>query len=314
MRLPSFLTLLLLAACTVEPILPRPALAVPDPLNLPAVFDCLRSNRLALVSAHRGQAEPSRAENALSSLRETAAAGPLLLEVDVARTADGVLVLMHDDTLDRTTSGRGPVAGRTVTSLRRLQLRTPDGRLLGEPVPVLADVLRWARREGAMLKLDMKRGVSRTDVVQAVRAARMESQVVLIAYDLAGTRELLALAPEMMVSASGANAAEWRTLLQMAQSNPRLLGFTGTREPDAALIAGMNAVGMEAITGTLGRPGERLDDHFMADGDGREYADLAARGVAVIASDRPIDAWYALKAAGRDGTRCLDPQADEEMR
>jgi glycerophosphoryl diester phosphodiesterase len=95
-------------------------------------------------------------------------------------------------------------------------------------------------------------------------------------------------------------------------ATPKMLGFTGTREPDAALIARMDAVGVEAITGTLGRPGQRLDDRYLADGDGSEYADLAARGVTLIASDQPVEAWQALKKADRDGMICLTGQKAEE--
>jgi glycerophosphoryl diester phosphodiesterase len=84
-----------------------------------------------------------------------------------------------------------------------------------------------------------------------------------------------------------------------------MLAFTGTREPDPALIARLDAAQVEAITGTLGRPGQRLDDRYLADGNGSEYADLAARGVTLIASDQPVEAWRALKEADRDGTICL---------
>jgi glycerophosphoryl diester phosphodiesterase len=302
----AILGLLLLAACAVEPVRPPspPMAAVPP--DLPALFDCLRERGLGLVSAHRGQADPSRAENALASFRETVAAGPILIEVDIRRAADGTLVLMHDDTLDRTTTGTGPVADQTLPALKRLRLADPAGRARDETVPTLGEALAWARTSGAILQLDIKRGVPFAEVVAAVRAAGLSGQVVLIAYNLADVQELVRLAPDMMVSASGRDEAEVAALLAMAADNPRMLGFTGTREPDQALLDRMKAVGMEAITGTLGRPGERLDDRYLADGDGAGYAALIARGVALIASDQPVLAWRALKAAGRDGTICLE--------
>lgn len=297
---------LALAACTRQPVRP----AVPAPRagttpDLPALFDCLRERRLALVSAHRGQADPTRAENALVSFRETVARGPLLIELDVNRSADGALVLMHDDTLDRTTSGTGPVTGRTLAELRALRLKDSAGRSTGEAVPLFADALSWARSAGVIVQVDVKRGVDWAQVVDLVRAAGMEEQVVLITYNLADTERLLKLAPGMMISASGRGAAEDAAILALARGNSRMLGFVGTREPEQAVLDAMGDVGMEAISGTLGRAGQRLDDRYMADGDGREYADLAVRGVALIASDRPVDAWEALVAAGRDGTACL---------
>lgn len=274
--------------------------------TLAELFQCLRDRRLALVSAHRGQSDPTRTENALPSMRETLTHGPLLLELDVRRSADGVLVLMHDDSLDRTSSGAGPVADRTAGELAAMQLKTPAGARIDAQVPSLADVLAWARTSGAVLQLDVKRGVPFADVVAAVRAAGMEQQVVLITYTLADAKAVLAMAPELMLSASARNTAEWSALLVLARENPNILGFAGVGEPDAALLQQMDSARMPVIVGTLGRAGQRLDDVWMADGDGAEYAALAARGVQLIASDRPVDAWQALKAGGRDGSLCLE--------
>ncbi len=298
----SLAALLCLSACTVG-TMHRTSAPAPQPFDLAGVFDCLRENRLALVSAHRGQANPERAENALSSFAETLRKGPILIEMDIARTADGALVLLHDSTLDRTTTGSGPVAQKSFAQLRRLHLKNPQGAQLEERIPSLDEALTWARRNGAMLQLDLKRGVPLADVVAAVRRAGVEHQVIIIAYNRADTEAAMRIAPDMMVSGSGRNAAETTAII--GKANPRLIVFTGLTQPDPRLIARLDAAGLEAVVATLGKPGERLDDRYMADGKGDEYADLAARGAALIASDRPVDAWRALKDADRDGTICL---------
>jgi glycerophosphoryl diester phosphodiesterase len=293
---------LLVSGCTVRTLeTTRPAAPVMRPMA--EVFDCLREQRLALVSAHRGQKDPRAAENSLESFGNTVERGPIFIELDVVRSADGVLMLMHDLTLDRTTSGTGPVSGKTYRQLRTLTLKDGTGKLLEERIPTLEEALVWGKRRGAVLQIDLKPGVPLAEVVKHVRNARMEGQVILIAYSLADSRAALKLAPEMMVSASGRNPAETSALLKLA--GPNMLAFTGTREPDPALIARLDAAQVEAITGTLGRPGQRLDDRYLADGNGSEYADLAARGVTLIASDQPVEAWRALKEADRDGTICL---------
>jgi glycerophosphoryl diester phosphodiesterase len=295
-------TALLLSGCTVESVQTTRA---PAPAMRPMAdaFDCLRERRLALVSAHRGQKDPRAAENSLESFGNTVERGPIFIEIDIARTSDGVLMLMHDQTLDRTTSGTGPLAAGSYRELRQLQLKDGEGNPTTERIPTLDEALVWGKRRGAVLQLDIKPGVPLAQVVGDVRKARMESQVILIAYSLADARAAMWLAPEMMVSASGRTPAETAALLR--EATPRMLMFTGTREPDPALIARMDAVGVEAITGTLGQPGQRLDDRYLADFDGSEYAELAARGVTLIASDQPVEAWRALKKANRDGTICL---------
>lgn len=299
--IPLFLALLI-AGCTVETVDTHRRYAPAAP-ELSKVFDCLRTNRLALVSAHRGQKDPDAPENSLESFRNTLERGPILLEIDIARSADGVLMLMHDETLDRTTTGRGPISAKTYRQLRQLYLTDREGNLLDERIPTLEEALLWARRNGAILQLDIKAGVPLNDVLTTVRQARMQRQVILIGANHANSLAMMRAAPDIMVSASWRNAAEAARLLQLA--TPRTLGFTGLGEPSPELVARMDAAGVEAITGTLGKPGERLDDRYMLDGKGSEYADLAARGVALIASDRPVDAWRALKAAKRDGAVCL---------
>jgi glycerophosphoryl diester phosphodiesterase len=70
----------------------------------------LRERGFVAVSAHRGGPGPGLAENAIPTFRNTLiAARGAFLEVDVSQTADGVLVLMHDDRADRTTTGTGAI-------------------------------------------------------------------------------------------------------------------------------------------------------------------------------------------------------------
>jgi glycerophosphoryl diester phosphodiesterase len=82
----------------------------------------------------------------------------------------------------------------------------------------------------------------------------------------------------------------------------RLLGWTGTSDPGAKPFAGLRAAGIEPIFGTLGPPGRRLDDVYLADGDPSEYVALARSGVVMIASDTPV---LAQRAIGDGYRACL---------
>jgi glycerophosphoryl diester phosphodiesterase len=87
--------------------------------------------------AHRGWHvdELAGLENTMAAFRRAVEEGFSYLELDVHATADGVAVVHHDRTLDRTTDGHGPVAATRAVDLARVRVR---GR---EPVPLLADVL-----------------------------------------------------------------------------------------------------------------------------------------------------------------------------
>ena len=90
--------------------------------------------------AHRGGAA-QWPENSLTAFRNAIALGARVLELDVHQTADGVVAVIHDPTLDRTTSGHGPVARATAADLARVRLRGRDGVFTDDHVPTLDEVL-----------------------------------------------------------------------------------------------------------------------------------------------------------------------------
>ncbi len=111
---------------------------------------------LPRLIGHRG-AKESAPENTLASLREAARQGARWVELDVMLTGDGVPVLIHDDTLDRTTDGRGPVAGLTLAELRRLDAGAWfSPRFAGERVPTLEEALALLLDLGLGLNLEIK--------------------------------------------------------------------------------------------------------------------------------------------------------------
>jgi glycerophosphoryl diester phosphodiesterase len=277
-----------LAAILLLLVLPGCALKAQTP-DLGARLDCLRERNLALVAAHRGQPDQSAAENAISSFTASLAAGVPFLEVDVATTKDGVLVLMHDDTLDRTTTGSGPVTGHTWTEVEAVRLRRRDGAVLDERVPRFGDVLAWGRRAGAYFELDVKRTTRFADVVNAVHAARMQGRVLVVTYTLADAKIVHALDPGLMISVTMEKAEDLAAARQ-AFAPDRMLGWTGTRDPQPRLFAALRAAGVAPIFGTLGH----LDDVFLADGNPSEYLDLVRAGVVMIASDAAVAAQRAI--------------------
>lgn len=112
------------------------------------------SNRPLLI-AHRG--DPSRApENTLAGVRLALEAQPDLIEVDVHLSADGRVVVIHDATLERTTSGHGAVRDHTLAQLRRLDAgRWYSEEFTGEPLPTLEEV-RAEAGQAARLAVELK--------------------------------------------------------------------------------------------------------------------------------------------------------------
>lgn len=128
------------------------------------------------VVAHRGLVGEGVPENSLAAVRAAAEAAIPMAEVDIRTTSDGVLVLMHDVTVDRTTDGSGRIDAMTFEEVALLRLTGGDpSDPAASRVPVLSDVLAEAQALGVALYLDVK-DASAQALVEAVRAERMMNQ------------------------------------------------------------------------------------------------------------------------------------------
>lgn len=105
------------------------------------------------VWAHRG-ASSLAPENTLSAFRLAESAGAKGIELDVHLSRDGIPVVIHDETLDRTTDGRGPVRRVSLSGLRELDAGAWfDPGFSGEKIPTLEEVLHWS---GGRLRINIE--------------------------------------------------------------------------------------------------------------------------------------------------------------
>ena len=266
--------------------------------DLSAMLDCLEAAGQTLVSAHRGGPTPGLPENAIPTMDALLAAQPAIMEVDVGKSADGVHFLLHDDRLDRTTTGTGEAAAQSWASLSQLRLKDNWGWVTPYAIPTLAEALAWARGR-TVLQIDFKRSADYGAVVAAVREAGMGGNVILIAYSAEQAATLHRLAPEMLLSVSVSNLDDVAALKAAGIPEDRMVAFTGTRYPRPELFAELDKADIEVIFGTLGRPPRSIDAVIARLGMDERYAELGKEGVDVLATDRPREAAAALAEAGR---------------
>lgn len=276
---------------------------------LAAYFDCVRDGGVA-ISAHRAVSALDQPENSIAAIEATGRAIPnAILELDAVLTKDRQLVLMHDDTMDRTTTGRGRVAGLTLAQVKQARLKASNGALTRAAPPTLGEALDAAGRVGAIASIDLKPADGETTVdlaravIDQVRRSRAGNRVILITYNDSDARAVAAMAPEMMISA-GLSGVEDLSGLNPAQ----ILAWTGTREERPALWRALREAGVEVQFGTLGAEGVRRDDRYAADGDVSEYRDLVRQGVTVIATDTPLAVKSVLGAEVAKAATCARPR------
>lgn len=246
-----------------------------------------------LLSAHRGAPPPGLPENSLAAFEHALNVAPALIETDVRPTADGRLVLMHDETLDRTTTGAGRLDATPFAALRALRLRAATGAVTPFRVPTLAEALAWADGR-AVLMLDVKRDVPVETLVAAIREARAENRVVVITYTLEAHRAVARLAPDLMVSATAETTADVEALLASGLDLSRVIAFAGVGVPDPAVVARLHAAGIRVQAATF-----ETDPEALARADASLYAPYLAAGADVLATDHLAGAAVAAQTADR---------------
>lgn len=237
-----------------------------------------------VISVHRGgKSIKNYPENCLETLKFINDSITAIYEIDVAKTKDNVLVLMHDNSLNRTSTGEGDITNYTYKELLKYNLEDDFGNETTFKIPLFKDVLVWAKANDAILTIDIKKSVSVDQVVALVKEVGAQDVSVIITYNMEQASAAYKVAPDLMLSVSARNEEELDWLLHSEIPTENMMAFTGTRLSSTALYQKLHNLGITCTLGTLGN----LDKQAQAKGDElyQKWVDL---GIDVIATDRPF--------------------------
>ncbi len=267
MRALPLLTLALVGVTAV------PGAAVADAQGMVASF----------FAAHRGGAL-LWPENSLLAFRNATAMGADYLELDVHLTRDGEVVVIHDPTLDRTTTGAGPVRDRTLAELAPLRLRDRTGALTDEQIPTLDQVVALAVGGKRQMLLEIKVDAQRRHypgieekVFAVLDRRRFVPFAIVMAFEAETWRRVRQLRPEARAGAlysartlsAGAVEAELQVLRQAG-----------------VVFVGLNQALVNARVATQARlAGLTLGVWTVNERDAIER--FVGQGVSVVITDRP---------------------------
>ncbi|HUY20340.1 MAG TPA: glycerophosphodiester phosphodiesterase family protein [Candidatus Binataceae bacterium] len=148
--------------------------------------------------AHRG-ASGTCPENTLCAFKAAVEAGAAMCELDVRLAGDGALVVIHDETVDRTTDGRGPVAELTVPQLKVLDAGARfDARFAGERIPTLDEVFA-AVGTRCGLNLELKTRAAAAPLCRTIHARRAYETTIVSSFETAMLERIKAVDPAIRV-------------------------------------------------------------------------------------------------------------------
>ena len=238
-----------------------------------------RPDRTPLLAAHRGGPSPGFPENCIATFEHALCFAPCLIECDVRKSKDGVMVLMHDWDLERTTTGEGPVDSLTLAQLKQLNLYDANQTLTEYKVPSLSEALRWAKGR-AILELDIKAPVTPHEVVRAIKAEGAESHTIVIAYSLETAGLYHSLDDNLVMSCSARGIEGVTRLLESDIPAVNIIAFVGVYEPPAEVYALLHEKGIRVILGTMGNLDRKAKRHGI-----QVYTELLRNGADILATD-----------------------------
>jgi glycerophosphoryl diester phosphodiesterase len=269
---------------------PAPEFFITDPKTPQGLQELFKptTDPLPLVSAHRGGAAKDFPENCMATFEHTLRHTWSMLEIDLRYSKDGIIVLRHDPTLERTTSGTGRVEDYTLQELRQLRLKDRLGTLTEYRVPTLDETMEWARGK-TILVLD-KKDLPVKDVVRKIEEHHAESYVMVMAYSFKEITECHALNRNIMMEIMVENSDRFDGFEKTGVPWSNIIAFVGhTQTPDAELCKRIRAKGASCMAGSSRNIDRRFLDRRVTGMEALrpEYQAMLGLGVDVIETDIP---------------------------
>jgi len=252
-----------------------------------------RNSSYVMINAHRGDWS-FFPENSIPAYERCIYQKFDIIEIDVAKTKDGKLIIMHDATVDRTTNGRGRVKDMTWAEIQKLRLRTPIGRLTDLPVPSLEEVFLLAKGK-ILLQIDKWPGIEQ-DIL-----ALAEQHGILHQLIFRSTREPKAVKKIFgdylhkiqyipVISAKGdTDIQKYETLLEELDFDVLGLAYTSEDYPIVKYMDNIIQDGKRIWVNTLSAKfNAGYDDEASIYDPEQGYGHLINKGVSIMMTDNPV--------------------------
>lgn len=207
--------------------------------------------RTPMLSAHRGGPMPGYPENAIETFENALRYTQCVIECDVAMTSDSVLVMMHDDRVDRTTTGAGRIDSLTYADVSALRLVDNEGHNTSFSVPTFEDVLLWAK-ENTLLTVDVKRSVGYAPVLAMIDSLDAEACSIVITYTFEQAKMVHEINPNLVLSVTIKNKEDLARYLDAGIPPQNMVAFVGVSEPTKEHYKLLHEHGIRTILGTMG--------------------------------------------------------------
>lgn len=247
-----------------------------------------------MIFAHRGNWRNS-AENSLQAFQECIDENLDGIEIDLQMTKDSVLVIMHDETIDRTTTGKGLVSDYNLSELKKFKLLNPIGVITRQKVPTFEEILLLAK-DKILIQVDKWKPYSK-QVIELARKHNCERQIILRTTDKKEKNDQkygdlfkdIILMPVLVCKGNGVDNEKLDDFMSNYKTPAISLSFTQEDFPILSRIQYIQNAGYRIWLNSLWDTfNAGHDDELALTDPESSYGWLLNRGANIIFSDNPI--------------------------
>ncbi|NLB25456.1 MAG: glycerophosphodiester phosphodiesterase family protein [Bacteroidales bacterium] len=249
------------------------------------------TDKTILVSGHRGGIERNYPENSIEVMEDVLSYMPAFFEIDPRLTKDSVIVLMHDATLDRTTSGKGKLSDYTYAELASIRLKDINGNITPYKIPTLEEVIVWSKGK-TIINLD-KKDVPFRMLVELIKKHKAENHVMLTVHTGAQARYYYDRLPEIMLSAFSRDLKEYEDMVISGVPWQNMIAYVGPaiNEKNKEIVSLLHSHGVKCMV-SFAPTHDKLKD---AQERKKEYEKELLTKPDIIESDLPVEVWATIK-------------------
>ncbi len=154
----------------------------------------------------------------------------IMTEVDLRVSKSGTIYMMHDETVDRTTTGKGKVGDLTDSELNGLFLKKETGAITDQRIPTLEDLLKFAKHKKINLMLDIKTPIH-AQVYSLLQKYNMENRALTLTFNMELTEKVAGLSKKVMLSALIITDADWQQFKKISLPVAKKVAYVNSNTP-----------------------------------------------------------------------------------
>ncbi|MGN6420851.1 MAG: glycerophosphodiester phosphodiesterase family protein [Pseudobacter sp.] len=244
-----------------------------------------------IISGHRGSYLKGYPENAIETFAYVLKNTPAFFEIDPRLTKDSVIVLLHDATLDRTTTGKGKLSDYTWEEVKQLRLKDRDGNITPYRIPTLQEAIDWARGK-TVLNLD-KKDVPMQMIADLLRKNKADHFMMVTVHNAKQAKFYFNDNPERMMSAFVKTEDALKEYEAAGIPWKNMIAYIGSENKPAnkVMFDLLHARGVMCMISAA----PVYDKLATVQERAAAYRDIFAQGADILESDLPVEVAEAMK-------------------